>query len=107
MILRLASSTPRENGTEEFRVVVDFDPEESRRIMRTKDLFEQTGIPLEPSVRLSGVQVRIDTPLQIAGLMIADEDTSARFTCSEDQYSSVVRELDRWLRVQLVDIALR
>jgi hypothetical protein len=104
MELYQSSQTPLRNGKSEYRVEVRFEPEEARRIMSKKDLFAGEGIPLDASVRLAGVQVFIDAPLQIAGLIIADEDTAARFVCNAEQYETVVHELKGYLRGKLAGI---
>jgi hypothetical protein len=99
-----ASKRALDDGRTEYCVAARFTEEEASRIMAKKDLFAGEGIPLDPSIKVDDVNVFIDTPLQIAGLMIADVDTTARFTCVADRYTQVVRELDRYLRGRLASI---
>lgn len=101
MRLRCASEVPLDDGRVVYRVEVLFEPEEAREVMSRKDLFAGEGIPLDPSVDFDGVPVFFDAPLQIAGMVIADEDTAARFTCAPEQYEPTVRAVDAYLRDRL------
>lgn len=104
MEIALMGSIPVGQDLFEHTVAAQFTPVEAKQIMAVKDLFAGTGIPLDPVVELGGVKVRIDTPLQMSGLMIADEDLSARFTCSSEARSRVLRALDAHLREKLAPI---
>jgi hypothetical protein len=95
---------PLGDGRIEYQVEVRFAPDEAARVMAAKDLFSGEGMPLDPSVQVDGVAVFFDTPLQIAGLMIADEDTTARFVCTPDRYQPVVKGIDAYLRTRLAPL---
>lgn len=101
MELRRTSVFPLDDGRAVYRVEVVFEPQESRELLVRKDLFAGEGVPLDPCVQLAGVPVFFDTPLQIAGMAIADDDTAARFTCTPEQYELIVRAVHEYLREKL------
>lgn len=83
----------------EFYVQACFDENETHKLQQSLDYFE--GIPLDPTLEIAGVRVRLDTPKTIFGQIVAHEDLVARFVCAPDALSGVVDGLEHYLRRQL------